>query len=286
MIAFYFSLANDDFSVFHVKRYFIFSQNLFYNHPHFFPEAWSLSVEEWFYLLIPISIFMLISFVKMTPRNAVLFSAGFLLVAITLFRIYRYSQVEIDSFYWWDLIFRKQVITRLDSLMFGVFGAYIQYYHSAEWAKFKSPSLIFGILIFLITKVLYTNELIAAGGFYNCVFSFSVTSLATLLLLPYLSSVKSGKGVFYKAITIISLISYSMYLLNFTIVEKIIIESLIPWSALSKNPYVIILSQYTTYWFLTVVGSMLIYKYYELPLTALRDKKWLKKRLEIVHDRP
>ena len=34
-------------------RYFIFSQNLYQPHPLFFPEAWSLSIEEWFYLTFP-----------------------------------------------------------------------------------------------------------------------------------------------------------------------------------------------------------------------------------------
>ena len=37
--------------------YFIFSQNLFTSHPGFFQNAWSLSVEEWFYLLLPLPFF-------------------------------------------------------------------------------------------------------------------------------------------------------------------------------------------------------------------------------------
>lgn len=35
-------------------NFYTFTQNLFYWHPKFFPEAWSLSIEEWFYLLIPL----------------------------------------------------------------------------------------------------------------------------------------------------------------------------------------------------------------------------------------
>lgn len=31
-------------------QYFLFIQNLWYSHPSFFPEAWSLTLEEWFYL--------------------------------------------------------------------------------------------------------------------------------------------------------------------------------------------------------------------------------------------
>ena len=45
-------------------RYFIFSQNLYQPHPLFFPEAWSLSIEEWFYLLFPILTYLLFSSLK------------------------------------------------------------------------------------------------------------------------------------------------------------------------------------------------------------------------------
>ena len=38
----------------HLARYFTFMQNLAWPHPEFFGEAWSLAVEEWFYLCIPI----------------------------------------------------------------------------------------------------------------------------------------------------------------------------------------------------------------------------------------
>jgi peptidoglycan/LPS O-acetylase OafA/YrhL len=41
----------------HLYRYFSFTQNLTSPHPNFFPEAWSLSVEEWFYLCIPIPLY-------------------------------------------------------------------------------------------------------------------------------------------------------------------------------------------------------------------------------------
>src|ERR1041384_552442 len=64
-------LFTDGFSINYIKRYFIFSQNLFYQHPSFFPEAWSLSVEEWFYLLIPVIIFSSILFVKITAKHSV-----------------------------------------------------------------------------------------------------------------------------------------------------------------------------------------------------------------------
>lgn len=46
-----------DFNI-EVYKYYIFSQNLFYPMPNFFPESWSLAVEEWFYLIMPVIIFL------------------------------------------------------------------------------------------------------------------------------------------------------------------------------------------------------------------------------------
>ncbi|MEI7616870.1 MAG: acyltransferase [Actinomycetota bacterium] len=36
-------------------KYLLFLQNFSGPHPNFFPEAWSLCIEEWFYLLFPIA---------------------------------------------------------------------------------------------------------------------------------------------------------------------------------------------------------------------------------------
>jgi peptidoglycan/LPS O-acetylase OafA/YrhL len=35
-------------------KFFFFAQNLFVQRPGFFAEAWSLSIEEWFYLSVPL----------------------------------------------------------------------------------------------------------------------------------------------------------------------------------------------------------------------------------------
>ncbi len=276
-IVLYYSLTKKDFHFSSVNLYFVFSQNLFYPHPNFFPEAWSLSVEEWFYLIIPSFIFIIISVFKVIPRKTILISAFSILILVFLFRIYRYSTIDIVSIDQWDIIFRKQVVTRLDSLLYGVLGAYIQHYYSLNWDKNKFPLFISGITLFTIIKFLSLYKLVAIDSFYMCVLSFSVTSFATLLLLPYLSNLKKGSGMWYKGITVLSLISYSMYLLNLTVVKNIIMKDLIPWDVLSVNPNLIILIKYCTYWTITILGSIIIYKYYEIPLTSLRDKKWTKK---------
>jgi peptidoglycan/LPS O-acetylase OafA/YrhL len=252
-----------------VNRYFFFSQNIFSEHPKFFPEAWSLSIEEWFYLIFPLLLFITFHF-KISNKINLLYVALLIIVFTTAFRYYRFLKVDISSINDWDLIFRKQVITRLDSLMFGVVGAYISYFHNDIWRKFKNQLLILGILLFIFSKFILPR-FIAIDSLYFCVFSFTIISLGTLFMLPYLSCLKTGKGFIYKPITYISLISYSMYLLNLTIIQRWIIHK-IPWKEITDNGYLVVISNYCIYWLLVIGFSILIYKYYEVPMTSLREK--------------
>lgn len=262
-------LFTDNFSFWSVKKYFIFSQNLFYVHPPWFLEAWSLSVEEWFYLITPIFIFVSIRIFKLNPKKAVFFTAIFLIFLVTLFRYYRYTVLQIEDINTWDLLFRKQVVTRFDSLMYGVIGAYFSYYN-LNWLKYKRSLLFVGLILMISSKFIIKN-LLPVGGLYNAVFSFTTFSIATLFLLPYLSDYKKGNGAFYQLITYISLISYSMYLLNFSFIQYWIINK-IHWIGLSSNIILITILKYSLYWFLVITLSILLYKYFEIPMTRLRDK--------------
>jgi peptidoglycan/LPS O-acetylase OafA/YrhL len=259
-------------------KFFIFAQNLASPHPHwFFREAWSLSVEEWFYLLIPVMVFAMIRFLRFRQARAIVFAAILLIVAITLFRYYRYLNVPVTTVGQWDILFRKQVFTRLDSLMFGIIGAYAQFYHLQKWLRHPKILMVAGLVLFCGYQFVIPH-FFAIGSLYYCVFSFSTVSIATLLLLPFLSSYKSARGKIYVAVTYISLVSYSMYLINLSLVQEWIIGN-IQWKALG-NLYLIVVLRFALFWTLTMVLSILLYKYFEIPCTNLRDshkfKGWKK----------
>lgn len=262
------------FNYSHLYKYFFFLQNLFERQGDFFPESWSLAVEEWFYLLIPLFISIFIIMLKSKPRQGILLTAITIILLTTLFRYYRFSSISINSINEWDSIFNKQVITRLDSLMFGVIGAYTQFYCSRLWLKYKHILLILGIFLFVLSKYIIP-KFGEINGIYSIVFSFSLLSIATLSLLPYLSNLKSSNGVFFRSITYLSITSYSMYLIHASIIEGWILSK-IPWTALIGNVYVMMVIQYVLYWILSILVSILLYKYYETTMTKLRDKEKFK----------
>ena len=262
---------NENFILTDTLKYFIFSQNILSSHLGFFPESWSISIEEWFYITLPLLFFILIKVLKININKSILISVIGIIIGITLFRYFKYITPPLLE---WDSDFRKLVITRLDSLMYGVLGAYISIKYIKIWSSYKFVFFIIGIFIFLATKIdLFDIE---QNSFYKYVFSFSSTSLATLLLLPYLSNIKKGKGFSLKIITHISLISYSMYLINLTIVQNWIINK-IDWTFLQDiNWYIYRVFIYSFYWFLTVIISTIIYKFFEIPIMNLRELKIFK----------
>lgn len=251
--------------------YFLFSQNLFSVHPGFFPEAWSLAVEEWFYLLTPCVMIFFILLIR-NKKAAIISTALLIIIAAMIVRYNMLFTHRPSSLEEWDVSFRKIVATRLDALMFGVIGAYLSFYHKDLFIRHKKTLLILGIALATISGHLP----VAIDSVYNCVFSFTLFSIGILFCLPYLSQLKNGPRLIQKPITFISLISYSLYLTNLTLVSSFFIQDIIKrhiYTRMGLPDHIGNAISYVLFWCLTFLVSTLLYKYFELPVMRLRDKK-------------
>ncbi|SCX92506.1 Peptidoglycan/LPS O-acetylase OafA/YrhL, contains acyltransferase and SGNH-hydrolase domains [Nonlabens sp. Hel1_33_55] len=263
-------LFTNGFQISNYFSYFIFSQNLINKHPDFFPEAWSLSIEEWFYLLTPILLFVGIVVFKINRRWVIFYSILLLLIGSTFIRYSLYAHGEIVDGEAWAKLLSGRVVTRLDSIMYGVIGAVCSKYYRVLWFKFKNALFFVGLLLFLFIK--FSPIDYSAIGFFNSVFSFSLISIATLFLLPFLSHLKNGKGLVYKIVTFISLISYPMYLVNLSIVQYWILN-IVDWDSMTYfNSYFKVLLSYFLYWLLTIGLAFFIYRYFEKPIMRFRSR--------------
>lgn len=249
-------------------KYIFFLQNFISPHPPVFPEAWSLCVEEWFYLLFPAIYFLLYHLVK-NKSKSLLCSVIIFIVPPLIFRIiYFYAGINIDN---WDSAIRKVVIFRMDSLMYGIIGAYLFRFHSRVWIKYKNPCLIASILMLIYLTVYWRSQ---PSLSFLAVYQYNLESMATLLSLPFFTQLKSIKSKFFTfIITFVSIISYSMYLLNYSIVQCRLIPFILSMIGLEgvKNRYVILLS-YFLYWFFIITGAYLLYRYYEKPIMDMRNR--------------
>jgi len=240
-------------------KYFLFIQNFFTPLFGFFWESWSITIEEWFYLLFPATI---VTGFLVLKRGSV---KQFILLATILFMTIPFLLRCINLHHedlWIGLRSKGIVIYKLDAIAFGILGAWIKYYYRQYWYRYKN------ILFFAAFVLLYVYMYVDKSNYQTLcrVFNNSLNSLFILMFFPFMDSIKQGKGRFSKAVTHISVISYSMYLLNLAVICQVITSHFMRRSLLSSFAF------YFLYWVLVIALSTLLYKYYEKPMTNLREK--------------
>lgn len=196
-------------------NYFIFSQNLAWEHPSFFPEAWSLSIEEYFYLIFPVLIIILINF-GLKARVAFLVSGIILLIFSTMLRL---IFVMLEPLLTWDSGVRKIVIFRFDALMYGVFLAF--FIDKISVINKEKMLFLIGLSILLVSMVAYFI-LDHDSSFFLKTIEFSITSFGFILAIPYMLKFRIGERNFFNGFfRKTALWSYSIYLSNFLIYSMI-----------------------------------------------------------------
>lgn len=258
-------------SISEIIQYFTFTQNLLSPNPNFFQEAWSLSIEEWFYFVIPVILGLKIKLFKLKPKHAVLLTCFLIIIFSNLVRYKTDINIQPQNFIDWDLNIRKMLLTRLDSIMYGVLGSYFSFYHQSIWKKYKSQLLIVGIMTLIIARIISLLNLIPFSSLYYTVIFFNITSISSLMLIPYLNDLKTISSKTIKYVTThISVTSYSIYLINLTLILNGV-NMLIP----NQSAILKVLS----FLILTFAISTLQYKYFELPVLNLREKFKISKKL-------
>ncbi len=248
-------------------NYFFFLQNFAWPGPSFFPEAWSLCVEEWFYLLFPLACFILFKMMKHKSRSVLVVAVVFIIVPFVL-RIYKhYAGVED-----WNNEIQKVTVMRLDCLMYGIIAAYFYKYRTAAWINYKNTCLVLSIMLVLFLTVY--SRMAKGDTMFLHVYQFNLESIASMLALPYFTQWKFTKFKSAAFIcTFISIISYSMYLLNLTPVQGLVIPGVSSLIGLTEEAgFTFYALQYFMFWFFTIGLSFLLYRLYEKPMTDLRDK--------------
>lgn len=254
-----------------IVLYFFYLQNLTTTSPAFYRISWSLAVEQFCYIIGPLSLFFLIRIFPKRDKKLLFLLMSLSIILIFIFVRIRFSLTHtMTSIYQWNEALRKVSVYRLDAIYYG-FGAF--YFIN----KYKSNRAIEKTLFIIgFSGVLFLNFFIFNFGisvekaplFFN-VFYLPFNSISICLLLPFLIQFQIKSILFLKWITLISVLSYSIYLLHYTIILHGL-KTLFPSESLSGT----LLFAYTiTYWALVLVFSYLQYRFFEKPMTDIRDKK-------------
>jgi peptidoglycan/LPS O-acetylase OafA/YrhL len=242
-------------------HYFLFLQNFAWKQPLFFAESWSLAIEEWFYFLFALCLYVLNRLLLKTRyqlRSLEIVTLFFLILPFLLRFIFTPG---VD----WRLGSGRIVILRLDALMYGIVLARIYHDLPTFWSKlriFFFPGLLV-IISLIVVEFMGLPELHLR---WLPALIFTLSPIGFSLMLPALSSLPQFQGVWAKAIHKVSLWSYSIYLchlLVFILFKNIFeprLEGLFEVAAFRLFVLTIVL-----------VVSATIYHYFEKPMTKLRD---------------
>ncbi len=240
-----------------IVTYLFFFQNFHLHFDGIFWKSWSLSIEEWFYLLFPFILLFVIKIGKQRLPN----KTSILIVIFTflslplLYRIYK-SDPNLDTSRW----FRTLVSTRLDTIGYGLLGAYISYYYKYYWNKTKNHFFVLGVIVQFVFWACPFKSV-----FFNQTLHFSIAGLSVLFLLPKLVNIKT-ESIPFKPFQLLSKISYSIYLFHLPMLYFISTY----FKASNKYEGVLV---YFFFWVLTIGGSSIIYSLFERPIMDLGKKR-------------
>jgi peptidoglycan/LPS O-acetylase OafA/YrhL len=242
-------------------RFPLFWQNLTSRHPPFFPESWSLAVEEWFYLILPLLLWLGL---KVTRRHqlVVLISAVALLVAPLLARLLM-PPPDI-----WAEDLRKVVIFRLDAIMYGVVMAWCHQRWPHVVRQWRYPLLALGLALLAWTyRDFFVLDL--QNSWYARTWLSSVITLGFACCLPWAAALRRlGPDWLETGVHRIALWSYAMYLLN--IPMSIWLSQ--SWGELTARSVGAGWTVFIVYWGLVVGLAAAVFHYFESPILRLRDR--------------
>jgi|CXWL01.1.fsa_nt_gi peptidoglycan/LPS O-acetylase OafA/YrhL len=260
-IIFYFVFLHYLIPVRVIWEQFLFLQNYFVL---LWGHTWSLAVEEHFYFLVGLFLFLCAK-KKLTDPFKIIGFAFFLIALGCLFlRLLNCVSYGIGVFVPQTHLFLTHL--RIDSLMFGVLLAYLHHFHYLRFKQFivankkrivflscavLSPVFMFDLSTtpFIYTFGLTLNYL-ALGGF--------------LVVFLYCIEIKEGK---FNLLAKIGINSYSIYLWHFPIIQWIILPMTDFIGVSNISLFVLMM----IYFLFTIFIGIYMAKLIEVPFLKYRD---------------
>jgi len=254
-------------------KFLAFTQNIAIDmYSNTFSHAWSLCVEEHFYLLLPILLYI-IFLKKLTHKTAYFFT-----ILVIMGLIIRYSVWEIfirSALGRQQLFFALKYIyyptyTRLDGLLAGAAVATLFRYRPV----FKEKIIMHGNFLFFVSLLLLFLAYFQFGG---SVLSTKFTSLGTILFgfplisfaygLMIIAALSPGSALYrfqFRPSRMLATLSYSIYLIHK--ITNHLINTKMANAFTMRTDQIFLVSL-----FAAVLGGFCLYIMVEKPFLMLRD---------------
>lgn len=208
---------------FHLAH-FVFLQNFFQSEVGFFAVSWTLSIQFWFYTIVPI-LFLVINRKKQS-KNKMLYSYIFIILILIFIR-YLYVSFFNPTF---DFGTRKNIFLRFDSLFIGVLFAILKHKLNFLYKKIAHKfffaisviSLVIFYAFYLYFMMTFGIDFFDKSVFFR-VFGWPLISLMLTVSVAYLENsvfingVLKNKKFIYIFFTKLGAISFSMFLIHYEI---------------------------------------------------------------------
>ena len=258
-------------------KYFFFLQNFVDSQSFLFSESWSLTIEEYSYLLAPLLILVCSAFIK--KRSKIFLTAT--LIAIVFFIAVKTSYYVknldlIENLIVWNANLKGVLIYRLDTIFYGFLAAYIFKYHNSVFKNSRKLFLIVGIVLFGSIYGLMVFSKFQMNGFklfWNVAY-LPLNSLAIAFCMPFIYYLPKPNQIIKNWVEKVSIYSYSIYLIHYSVVITLILK-LLPVASFSLSQKVCLAFMYLV---VTYFLSSISYRYFEKPMMDLRDKPIFKNK--------
>jgi peptidoglycan/LPS O-acetylase OafA/YrhL len=242
-------------------RYAVYLQNFFQqsNVTDYFSTAWSLSVEEWFYLLFPPFLMAIATVAARKSAGSAVIAALLFILLISVFR------QSLGNYQQWGPDVRRVVAFRMDAIAWG-FLLNLAVTRAKLIDRIASGYALAGFAVMLAVTMALTTIIAKTAGspiieslfpFYASAFGASAIVLA-LKARPLFQSHRALSASGYY----LGRISYSVYLFHLFVLETL-------GAALSHLPWPALLAIYLA---ATIAVASLMFVAVESPILAVRPK--------------
>lgn len=240
--------------------YLVFAQGLAWPHPQFFNEAWSLAVEEIFYLLAPLLAATLLPLGRSRIHVLVLLLAA---AAVVMGARVAYVNAYHPD---WDMGVRKVTLLRLDAITYGIVAAYA----CRRWRL--RPEVRIGLALGGVALAGRAIWLLVSGWVNTsplsraCFFSEMPMGLAALLPLAGSFDGTMLPDPLVTTTTRIALWSYALYLVNLPVQRVMELFHLEPGSPAGAVGYAL------GFVVVSLACAAATYRWLERPIMQRRDR--------------